>query len=342
MTVPVPAPPAALSTPEVTIVVPAYKAERTIRRTLLSVLAQQGVRLEIIVVVDGLFDGTLQHIRDLDDPRVRTIVNKVNQGASKSRNAGLAQACGAFVMFVDADDFVEGNLLRGLLETMKSDEADLGFGPMQIFFEDTGHRYPRFEPAWTTHAEVFWRWHGTEQYVNPTSIMWRTEYLRGIGGWDPDATRNDDGELAMRAILLGARFVTSSQGQGVYVKHASDTMNHRADNMDSMLRINRKLLGMPSPVVAEEDKRQACAHHYFVMGCHAYLNGRDDLGDQAIQAARALGVRSHGPLHYRIGHRMLGPRRLSLFVRSLQQGLARLGRLRAQRSHRPATVTARP
>jgi glycosyltransferase involved in cell wall biosynthesis len=307
---------------DVTVVVPAYRAERTIRRTVDSLLAQRDVELHVIVVIDGSFDRTAEILADYPEDQVRVVSNDLNQGAARTRNAGLSLADSEFVMFVDADDFVEGRLIAALACAMQAANADVGFGPMQIYFEGEERRYPRFVPRWSSAPEIFHKWHGDEQYVNPTSVMWRTRFLREIGGWDPEISRNDDGELVMRAVLRGAQFITSDEGQGVYVKHSSETMNHRPDNMDSMLKVNRKLLAMQSSVVPEEEKRRACAFHYFNTACHAYLSGRNDLADEAWAASRAMGVSTRGPLHYRIGYAVLGPKRLLSLVKLIKRKIA--------------------
>ena len=119
----------------VTVVIPAYKAEATIRRAVDSVLAQPGVDTEIVAVVDGVFDRTPQLLASYDPSRVRTLINETNLGPTFARNRGLAAATGEYVMFLDCDDFVEGDMLAGLVRAMRRDEADLGFGPLQILKE---------------------------------------------------------------------------------------------------------------------------------------------------------------------------------------------------------------
>ena len=305
------------------VVVPAYKAETTIGRTVDSLLAQEGLSLRVIVVVDGLFDRTLEVLSKYPPEQVSVVVEDVNRGASRARNRGLDLTNSEFVMFIDADDFVEGSFLAPLLESMRAAKADIGFAPLQILLEHQGRRLPRFAPDWRSSREVFGDWHGRERYVGTIGTMWRTEFLRGIGGWDPQISRNDDGELVMRAILMGARFVVSSSGQGVYVHHSGESMNQRADNMDSLLRANRKLLAIRSPVLGVADQRRICGEHYLNIACHAYLAGRDDIGDAALAESRSLGVTAKGAWPYQLGFRLLGPKRLSKTIRWLQRRLRR-------------------
>ncbi len=77
---------------DVTVVIPAYKAEATIRRAVDSVLAQPGVNPRVVVVVDGKLDRTAELVSDYPRERVAVIEHPTNLGAAVSRNDGLAAA----------------------------------------------------------------------------------------------------------------------------------------------------------------------------------------------------------------------------------------------------------
>jgi succinoglycan biosynthesis protein ExoO len=88
----------------VSVVIPAYNAEKTIRNAIDSVLGQTMPNLEVIVVDDASADGTIHAVEAVDDARVRLLRNGRNTGPSASRNMGLKDAGGRWVTFVDADD----------------------------------------------------------------------------------------------------------------------------------------------------------------------------------------------------------------------------------------------
>lgn len=90
--------------PLVSVVIPAYNSERTIRNTIDSVLGQTMSSLEVIVVDDASTDGTVHAVEAVDDPRVRLLRSPRNSGPSASRNMGWKDARGRWVAFVDADD----------------------------------------------------------------------------------------------------------------------------------------------------------------------------------------------------------------------------------------------
>lgn len=87
----------------VSVVIPMRNAERYVKATLESVLAQRGVELEVVVVDDGSTDRSVEVVRGLNAPSVR-IVPGPRQGISAAFNAGLEAARGEIVARCDADD----------------------------------------------------------------------------------------------------------------------------------------------------------------------------------------------------------------------------------------------
>lgn len=97
----------AKDSPKVTVIVPAYNAEKTIRTALDSFLSQTWTNLEILVVDDCSTDGTVEVVKEYEmkDSRVRLIKAETNQGPYVARNLALKAAIGDFVTCNDADDW---------------------------------------------------------------------------------------------------------------------------------------------------------------------------------------------------------------------------------------------
>lgn len=89
--------------PLFSVVIPAYKAEAFIARTLQSVYRQTEQDFEIIVVNDGSPDGTADVLARQADPRLRVITQE-NGGECVARNRGMAEARGVYLAFLDSDD----------------------------------------------------------------------------------------------------------------------------------------------------------------------------------------------------------------------------------------------
>lgn len=111
---------------KISVIVPVYNVEALLPRCVDSVLSQQGVALEVILVDDGSPDGSgkiCDAYRE-KDPRVR-VIHKENGGLSSARNAGIDAATGEYLAFVDSDDWIEPDTYRNMLELTEKYRAKL-------------------------------------------------------------------------------------------------------------------------------------------------------------------------------------------------------------------------
>jgi teichuronic acid biosynthesis glycosyltransferase TuaG len=101
-------------TPVVSVVTPAFNAERLIGEMVASVRAQTLQDWELLVVDDCSTDDTVEAVQRASaaDPRVRLLESRANGGAAASRNVGLAEARGRFIAFLDADDLWDPSKLE--------------------------------------------------------------------------------------------------------------------------------------------------------------------------------------------------------------------------------------
>ncbi len=88
----------------VSVIMPAFNAERVIESTIGSVLTQSYEDWELLVIDDCSTDGTRDAVLNIGDPRIKLLRNERNSGAALSRNKGLAEASGRWVAFLDSDD----------------------------------------------------------------------------------------------------------------------------------------------------------------------------------------------------------------------------------------------
>jgi len=87
----------------ISVVIPLYNKESSIKRTIQSVLDQTFLNFKIIVVNDGSTDNSLSVVEQFNDSRIK-IINKPNGGVSSARNTGIFVAKGLYIAFLDADD----------------------------------------------------------------------------------------------------------------------------------------------------------------------------------------------------------------------------------------------
>jgi len=122
--------------PDVSVVIPCYNAERWVGRAIESVLAQEGVTVEVIVIDDGSTDGSVDVLRRYED-RIHWETDP-NRGACAARNRGLALARADYVMFLDADDYLLPACLSELRRQSALDDADAAVG--SAYSEQVGGR----------------------------------------------------------------------------------------------------------------------------------------------------------------------------------------------------------
>lgn len=116
------------------IVVPIYNVEKYLRKCVDSLLNQDIDNYEIILVDDGSPDSCSQICDEYakhytlnithNTPTIR-VVHRENGGLSAARNSGIEVAQGEYVMFIDSDDYIEPNVLGGLLEQIEHDKLDV-------------------------------------------------------------------------------------------------------------------------------------------------------------------------------------------------------------------------
>jgi len=111
-------------TAEVTIVVPTKDRVRVLRQCLVSLLAQDGVDLRVVVVDDGsVIDDVTRAAAAFDDPRVVVLRNDVSVGPSAARNRGISAASTPWVAFCDDDDVWAPDKLALQLKTMGAEPS---------------------------------------------------------------------------------------------------------------------------------------------------------------------------------------------------------------------------
>ena len=111
----------------ISVIVPAWNAENTLERAVLSILQNRDkdTEIEVIIVDDGSTDSTPVICELLSrDENVR-VVHTENHGPSAARNTGLQTAEGEYIGFVDSDDWVEPDLYKKLLKEMVVRQANL-------------------------------------------------------------------------------------------------------------------------------------------------------------------------------------------------------------------------
>ena len=109
---------------DISIIIPAYNAEKYINKCLDSIIHQTKKELEIIVINDGSTDKTEDKVKEYKDKRIKYFKNK-NQGIGKTRNFGIEKATGSYIMFIDSDDYIEKDACEKMFNKARNDNLDI-------------------------------------------------------------------------------------------------------------------------------------------------------------------------------------------------------------------------
>ncbi|WP_278622126.1 glycosyltransferase family 2 protein [Prevotella denticola] len=109
---------------KLSIIIPIYNVEDTLRRCLESVLGQMDDRMEVIIVDDGSTDTSGQIAEQMTAGRTDCrLIRQANKGLSAARNAGIEAATGEYITFTDSDDFVARGTYTALLAVLEEHPA---------------------------------------------------------------------------------------------------------------------------------------------------------------------------------------------------------------------------
>ena len=130
----------------ISIIVPIYNTEKYLRQCLDSIINQTYTNFEVLLVNDGSPDGSAAICQEYvkNDSRFRYF-EKENGGVSSARNLGLERSGGAYITFIDSDDWVEPNHLEALLKGIKENNADIAVSKHKSFnTEDDLFYFPAY------------------------------------------------------------------------------------------------------------------------------------------------------------------------------------------------------
>ena len=115
-----------IASPKVSVIVAVFQAVKTLRRCLDSIKNQTMTEWECLLVDDGSSDGSGKMCDEYAsaDARFR-VIHKPNEGVAIARQTGIDSAKGDYVIFADADDWVEPDWLEKLYGKISTDEADM-------------------------------------------------------------------------------------------------------------------------------------------------------------------------------------------------------------------------
>ena len=199
-----------MSRPLVSVVIPAFNAERFLGEAIESVLAQTYEPLETIVVDDGSSDGTVAVAGAYSEV---TVIEQPNAGPSAARNRGFAASRGDFIAFHDSDDLMTTDKLE-VQAGVLINEAEVGcvLAEQELLVEPgaelpfwvEGSKVPILMPPRPPEL-------ADEPMVHPMTMVVRREVFERIGGFDESMRAAEDFDWMLRASEAGIEIARLSE-----------------------------------------------------------------------------------------------------------------------------------
>jgi glycosyltransferase involved in cell wall biosynthesis len=187
--------------PLISVIIPAYNGEETIRETIESVLNQSFKDFEILVINDGSQDATLDIINSIKDFRLK-VFSYSNAGQAVSRNRGFSQSSGEFIAFLDADDLWTPTKLEAQLKALQDNPQAAVAYSWSDFIDEKG-QFLRGASRSTLSGDVYAKLLLTDFLDNGSNPLIRRQALIEVGGFDETLTPAEDWDMWLR---LAARY----------------------------------------------------------------------------------------------------------------------------------------
>ncbi len=115
-----------MNLPKISVIVAIYNAEKYLHKCINSILSQSFEEFELILVDDGSVDDSGKICEEYAkiDSRIR-VYHKINEGVASARQFAISQAYGTYSIYVDADDWIEPNMLYELYQKSEEDNCDI-------------------------------------------------------------------------------------------------------------------------------------------------------------------------------------------------------------------------
>lgn len=187
----------------VSVIIPAYNREGTIKEAVESILRQTYQELEVIVVDDCSKDNTVNVVKNIDDSRVRVIECEKNGGACVARNIGIDNAKGEIIAFQDSDDMWHADKLEKSLACMEKENADFVFSALCREETIKGKKVQETIPVFNLNtvedklSRIL-----CQNYVSTQTIVARAHIFDKVR-FDREFPRFQDWDLAIQVIREG-------------------------------------------------------------------------------------------------------------------------------------------
>lgn len=228
--------------PVVSVLMPAFNAEKYITLAIDSILGQTFSDFELIIFNDGSTDRTGEIIHQFNDPRIVLIDSQENIGLVRARNTLVSKARGRYIAFLDADDIAMSDRLQIQTAFLELDQVDICGGAYHSYYEATGKM--KASKQRYTDADIRALLTIASSLCNPT-VMGKAAIFKKFP-YRSGKNYAEDYSLWIEIALAGYRFANLKENLITYCIHAKQTSQTQSEETSAIFSQSRKeyLLGL--------------------------------------------------------------------------------------------------
>lgn len=250
--------------PDISVIVPVYKAEPYLDFCVQSILNQSFKDFELVLIDDGSPDNcpTICDQWASLDPRIK-VIHQRNSGISATRNVGVQQSSGNYIAFVDSDDFIEPDMLQDLLDIARNSDADIIIGQYVRDVEYLSEKPIKTAPAFYEGNDKL-KLLFTFQYAERTAIIsnWGKLYRRDLFQdiCFPEGRVFEDESTVHQFLISAHRIAITSYPYYHYVWRPNSIITGRAINscLDKQLALLERVKALQNTEFSGE-----CSRYYY-------------------------------------------------------------------------------
>jgi glycosyltransferase involved in cell wall biosynthesis len=207
----------------ISVIIPVYNGEKTIRETIESVLTQTFRDFELIILNDGSQDSTLEIVSSIQDSRLK-VFSQPNAGLAASRNRGTFHAVGEYISFIDADDLWTPDKLETQLKALQ-DNPEAAVAYSWTNYIDESGQFLRRGGYLTANGDVYAKLLVVDFLENGSNPLIHRQALIQVGGFDESLPAAEDWDILLR-LAAQYSFVAVPYPQILYRVSANSMSAH--------------------------------------------------------------------------------------------------------------------
>ncbi|MDJ0795631.1 MAG: glycosyltransferase [Calothrix sp. MO_167.B12] len=199
--------------PEISVIIPVYNGEKTIKETIESVLKQSFSNIEVIIINDGSTDSTLKIINSIDDIRLQ-VFSYPNAGSGASRNRGIEKANGNYISFIDADDLWVPDKLEAQYQALQNNpQATIAYS-WTDYIDELGNII-KSGGRKKCHGYVYQDMLVSNFLENGSNFLTHSKVFQDVGHFDESLSASEDWDMLLR-LSQRYQFVCVDKPQILY------------------------------------------------------------------------------------------------------------------------------